>query len=53
MSVHKDGRSFKVRWRQDGSNRSRSFDRHGDAKTFEGEEGKFEKYFSPKPGSGD
>ena len=24
-----------------------------DAKDFEGEEGKFEKYFSPKPGSGD
>ena len=40
MSIHritlKDGRpTWKIRWREAGSNRSRSFDRRADAKAFE------------------
>ena len=36
--THKDGRRYyKVRWREGGSNRSRSFDRRADAKAFEAE----------------
>jgi integrase len=31
MSVHRDGKGWKVRWREDGQNRSRKFDRKGDA----------------------
>jgi integrase len=31
MSIHKDGTGWKVRWREDGKNKSRKFDRKGDA----------------------
>lgn len=37
MSIHKAGRRYVVRWREGTANRQRTFDRHGDAKTFESE----------------
>jgi integrase len=35
MSVHRDGKGWKVRWREAGKNRSRKFDRKGDADLFD------------------
>lgn len=35
MSVHRDGKGWKVRWREDAKNRSRKFDRKGDADRFD------------------
>lgn len=35
MSVHRDGKGWKVRWRENDVNRSRKFDRKGDADDFE------------------
>lgn len=35
MSIHKEGNGWRVRWRQDGRNRSRAFDRRRDAVRWE------------------
>jgi integrase len=37
MSVHRDRERWRVRWRENGKQRSRSFDRKGDALTFDRE----------------